>query len=59
MTGREYYNIYYQSHKLNRKPVTDKEKNAILACKVIRRYVNGEYQNIPVNQIRTVKCTIV
>ena len=55
------YNVYYKNLKLNQFPLKDKEINAILSNrnKVIRKMMNDEIIDIPIDKLKIIKCTIV
>ena len=55
------YNVYYKNLKLNQIPLKDKEINAILSNrnKVIRKMINDEIIEIPIDKLKIIKCTIV
>ena len=55
------YNVYYKNLKLNQFPLKDKEINAILSNrnKVIRKMINDEIIEIPIDKLKIIKCTIV
>ena len=55
----QYYNLYYKSLKINKLPIAEKDVRTILNNRSIRRKVGNEYEEIPVNKIKIIKCIVV
>lgn len=55
----QYYNLYYKSSKINRLPISEKDTKSILNNSSIRRKVGNEYEEIPTNKIKIIKCIVV
>jgi CRISPR/Cas system-associated exonuclease Cas4 (RecB family) len=54
------YNLYYKSGRINKRPLSeDTVKEIIKIGKPIRRVVENGVEDIPLNKIRIVKCTVV
>ena len=55
----QYYNLYYKSSKINRLPIAEKDARTILNNRSIRRKIGNEYEEIPTNKIKIIKCIVV
>ena len=52
------YNIYYNQKKINNKPLSKDDVTKIKEHSTIRKADHGKTEEIPVNQIRFIECTI-
>lgn len=57
----KYYNIYYKDVKINNRPLTDKELDAIKDSKLIhkRNNITEKMEEIPVNKIKIIKTILI
>lgn len=53
------YNIYWKNFKINRFPLRESDITEISKQNLIRKNIFGELKEIPVSQLRIVKCTVV
>lgn len=54
------YNLYYKSTRINRYPISQIELNEIAKInKPINKIIGEKMEEIPLDKIRVVKCTIV
>lgn len=56
---KNFYNLYYEAKKLNKKPVNEEQLNNIIKAKRIRCKMNDTYKELKVSDINIVKCTII
>ena len=52
------YNIYYNQKRINNKPLSKDDVTKIKEHSTIRKADHGKTEEIPVNQIRFIECTI-
>lgn len=56
----KYFNLYRGSMRINNKPLNENEIEKISKTGTpIKKMINGKLIDIPLNQIKVVKCTIV
>lgn len=54
------YNLYYKGSRINQKPITQEDLERIVQInRPIRKMMGKSMEEIPLNKIRVVKCTIV
>ncbi len=56
-----YFNIYYLDRKLNNRPLTEEELDAVKKSHIIqkRNSVTCKLENIPINKIRVIKTILI
>lgn len=54
------YNLYYKGSRLNKYPISQQELDYIVSMnRPINKKIGETLEEIPLNKIRVVKCTIV
>lgn len=55
-----HYNLYYKGSRINRYPISQEELDRISKInKPINRMIGETMEEMPLNKIKVVKCTIV